>query len=256
MRKRKDLPKRNEVVLCTIKRITPYAAWCDLDEFTDLEGMIHVSEVVGKWVHDIREYVKQNKQYPAKVTRIDEEKGHINLSLKRVSKSEQKEKMNVVKMSQRAEKILEQIGGQVGKNLDQTYEEVGNLLEEKFGELFVAFEEIRKKKDELEKLKLSKMWNDAIVTVIEKSFKEKQIILKVELEIKSYAGDGVNKIKTAIGDLEKKGFNVKYISAPLFKIEMKTTDPKAGEKKMKEALENLVENEKKIQGEVVYRFIR
>ena len=85
MVKRKGFPSVGEVVLVTVKNITPYSALCTLDEYPGKEGMIHVSEVSGKWVRDIKKFVKKGKQYAAKVTRTDESKGHINLSLKRLS---------------------------------------------------------------------------------------------------------------------------------------------------------------------------
>lgn len=86
MVKRKGFPSEGEVVLITVKNITPYSALCSLNEYPGKEGMIHVSEVSGKWVRDIKKFVKQNKQYAAKVIRVDEIKGHINLSFKRLSK--------------------------------------------------------------------------------------------------------------------------------------------------------------------------
>ena len=77
MVKRKEMPDWGEFVLCTVERITPYAAWCRMDEYPGIEGMIHVSEVSGKWVHDIREFVKPNKQYVAKVVKIDYQKNAV-----------------------------------------------------------------------------------------------------------------------------------------------------------------------------------
>lgn len=45
MVKRKGLPEWGEFVLATVERITPYAAWCRLEEYPGIEGMVHVSEV-------------------------------------------------------------------------------------------------------------------------------------------------------------------------------------------------------------------
>src|SRR3989304_3341469 len=212
MIKRKGLPTHGELVLCTVNRISPYAAWCVLDEYENAEGMIHISEVAGKWVHDIREFVKPNKQYVAKVLKIDIDKGILNLSLKRVSRYEEKDKLNSFRKGQRAEKILEQVGRVLGKDLDQTYEEVGFVLQEKFGELFVAIEEIRKDKKILEKLTIPKKWSDVLIEVIEKTLKEKEIILKAELELNSYSGSGIKDIKKNLIDFQKTGGEVKYIS--------------------------------------------
>jgi translation initiation factor 2 subunit 1 len=253
---RKGLPEWGELIICTVKRITPYAAWCDLEEYPGIEGMIHVSEVSGKWVHDIREFVKVNKQYIAKVVKIDYQKNFVNLSLKRVSKDEEKEKMNIYRREQRAEKMLEQIAKEFGKNLEQAYEEVGFLLQEKFGELFVAFDEARKGSDQLIKQGVPEKWALAITKSAEVSFQERKIIIKADVELKSFAGDGIKKIKDVLSELENNGIVVKYISAPKYRVEISGKDPKATEKKLVESLEAAIKQIKKFEGEGSYKLIK
>jgi translation initiation factor 2 subunit 1 len=254
MMKRKGLPEWGELVLCTVDRITPFAAWCKLDEY-ECEGMIHVSEVSGKWVHDIREFVKPKKQYVAKVVKVDYQKNVVNLSLKRVSVSDEKQKLNSFRRSQRAEKMLELAGKELGKNLVQTYEEVGFLLQDKFGELYVAFEEAKESKENLLKKGVSKQWADAIADIVEKNFQEKEIIIKADLELKSYEEDGIKKIKEILKDIEKKtGATIKYISAPKYRIEVIAKDPKTTEKKLVHELDKVVQEMKN--GEANYKLIK
>ncbi len=255
MEKKKGLPEYGELVLCTVQRITPYAAWCKLDEY-DAEGMVHISEVAGKWIHDIREFVKPNKQYIARVVKIDEQNNIVNLSLKRVSKFDKKEKLDTFRKGQRAEKILEQAAKELGKSLEQAYNEVGFLLQEKFGELYDAFEEINNSKDLLDELGISKEWARAILNQTEKSFKEKELVLKVDLELKSYAEDGVQKIKKLLSSLNVNGVAVKYISAPRYRIEVKTKDPKSAEKNLRENIENMLKQAKSMEVEGSYRFVK
>lgn len=256
MIKRKGLPVTGELVLCTAHKISPYAAWCTLDEYEDLEGMVHISEVAGKWVHDIREFVKPNKQYVTKVVRIDEERNQINLSMKRVSKNEEKQKINSFRKEQRAVKILEQTAQALGKNMQEAYEEIGYKLQEKFGELFVAVEEIKEDRKVLEKMDLPKKWTDILVEIIEKTIKEKEIILKAELELRSYSGNGINDVKQALANIQKTGAVIRYISAPRYRIEMKTKDPKHDEKKLRDIFDTTLKNIKQLNGEGTYKFVK
>ncbi|MFH0711446.1 MAG: translation initiation factor IF-2 subunit alpha [Candidatus Aenigmatarchaeota archaeon] len=257
MVKRKGTPDWGEFVLCTVERITPYAAWCKLDEYPNIEGMIHVSEVSGKWVHDIREFVKPNKQYVAKVVKIDYQTNAVNLSLKRVTKVDEREKMNAFRRNQRAEKMLEMAGREMGKTLEQSYEEIGYLIQEKFGELFVAFQDASKEPEVLVKAGIPEKWIAAISKILEKSFQEKDISIKAEVELKSFSKDGLEDIKKILEELEKKtGVSIRYISAPKYRIEVSTKDPKQTEKKLKENLEEIVEKMKTIQGEGSYKFIK
>lgn len=256
MPKRKGLPEWGELVLCIVKRITPYAAWCGLEEYPTVEGMIHISEVSGKWVHDIREFVKLNKQYIAKVVKIDYQKNLVELSLKRVNKYEEKEKMNVFRREQRAEKMLEQAAKEFGKNLDQSYDEVGYLLQDKFGELFVAFEEAKKGSEYLVKKGVPENWAVVLVKIADASFQEKEVAIKADVELRSFAKDGVEKIKEVLSGLQKNGITVKYISAPRYRVELSGKDPKATEKKLVESLEAAMKQMKNSEGEGIYKLVK
>lgn len=254
MVKKKGLPEWGKFVLCRIKRVTPYAAWCILEEYPNVDGMIHISEVAGKWVHDIRDFVKEGKRYVAKVVKIDYQKNFVNLSLKRVTKRDEKEKLNAFRREKRGEKMLEHAGKELGKNLDQTYEEVGFILQEKFGELFSVFEVASSSPDDLLKEGIAKEWVDAIKKVAKKSFKKKEIVIKAELELKSFASDGIERIKKALNDLAKRtGAEVKYISAPIYRVSLKTIDPKTDEKMLKEGLEETI---KQLKMEGSYKLIK
>ena len=257
MVKRKSMPDWGEFVLCTVERVTPYAAWCKMDEYPGIEGMIHVSEVSGKWVHDIRDFVKPNKQYTAKVVKIDYQKNAVNLSLKRVTKFDEREKMNAFRRNQRAEKMLEMAGREMGKNIDESYEEVGYLIQEKFGELFVGFQEASQDPQVFVKAGVPEKWIAAISKILGKSFQEKEMSIKAEVELRSYSKDGLSEIKKNLSEIEKKtGASIKYISAPKYRLEVSTKDPKQTEKKMKETLEEVVSKMKEIDGEGSYKFIK
>ena len=254
--KRKGMPEMNELLICTTKKITPFAAWCSLEEYPDLEGMIHISQVAGKWVRDIRKFVKPNKQYIVKVVSIDKEKNLINLSLKRVSRYDEKDKWNEYRKEQRAEKILEQAAREMNKTLEQAYEEIGFLLQDKFGELFVAFEKIRKSPDVLTKLEIDEKWCKVLVLVIEKNFVEKEIVLKAEIRLESYANDGIERIKKLLGELkESSNADVRYISAPKYRVEIKTKNPKQDEKNLRVNLDKLIDQGKKVEVKGSYEFI-
>jgi translation initiation factor 2 subunit 1 len=245
------MPAWGEIVLCTVKRITPYAAWTNLTEYPGVEGMIHVSEVAGKWVRDIRDFVKNDKEYIAKVVRIDYQKGFINLSLKRVSEFDKREKMNAFRRDARADKMLEQTAKELGKSLDQAYEEVGYALQERCGNLFAAFEEIKKSPDDFKDI--PNEWLEALRKVAERSFKEKESVIKANLQLRSFASDGIEKVKSLLLELKKTG-DVRYVSAGNYRIEVKTKEPKTAEKELVQALDTVAKQVK--DGECNYKLVK
>ena len=106
MVKRKDgLPSKGEVVIGKVKRVNPYSAFIDLDEYP-VEGMIHISEVARNRVKDIRNWVKEGSTIVCLVLYIDHDKGHINLSLKRLDQYDRNRRLQIWKRDGKGEKFL------------------------------------------------------------------------------------------------------------------------------------------------------
>jgi translation initiation factor 2 subunit 1 len=122
MVKYRGLPNIQELVVVKITEVTQFAAWCNLLEY-EAKGMIPISEAAGKWIFDVREVVKEGEVRVAKVIKVEEDKNLVHLSLKRVSKIDEKEKMNEFRKEERGEKLLELATKSLGKSLQQAYEE-------------------------------------------------------------------------------------------------------------------------------------
>ena len=88
-------PENGDLVIATIETVTDYGAYAKLDEF-DKRGLLHVSEISSSWIRNIRDFIRENQKVVLKVLRVDHEKGHIDLSLRRVTKRERIEKIMVL----------------------------------------------------------------------------------------------------------------------------------------------------------------
>lgn len=237
MVRRKGRPEVGDVVICTVTDITPYSASCKLNEYDNAEGMIHVSEVSGRWVKDIRKFIKQGKQYAAKVIKVDS-RGHAFLSLKRLSKRAREVKLQEHQKEQRAEKMLEQVARQKKISLDDAYEKIGFELQDKFGDMYRGFEQAMKDPQLLVEKGIQKTWADLIHKVASENIQKKEVKIKVEVDMKFYSGDGIEKIKEALKELTNKyKLDVKYISAPKYLAELNTDNPKAAQKQLVQQLE-------------------
>jgi len=221
--------------------MTPYSALCRLEEYPGKEGMIHVSEVAGKWVRDIKKFVKLNKTYVAKVLRVDEEKGHISLSLKRTSKIERSRKMQDFKREQKAEKMLERVAKEMNMSLSDAYEKIGYELQEKFDDMFKAFDIASKSPELLVQKGIERKWVDVISKVARESIHRKKVKIKAELNVKFFTGDGVEKTKEFLNNLiNKYGVSIKYISAPKYSVEVESENPKIAQKELMKQLTSAV----------------
>ena len=255
MVKRLGFPEINELVIAKVKEVSQFAAWCDLEEYPHLKGLINISEAIGKWIYNINEVVKVDQTVVAKVIKVEENENLVHLSLKRVSENEEKEKMNEFRKEQTAEKILENAAKKLGKTLDQAYEEVGYYLQKKFGYLFLAFEEILDNRKALKKLKISEEWENAIMSTLEERFGKREFKIKYEIVVKSLSKDGIKKVKEILLDLEKNGKReVKYISAPRYLFISITDNPKEEEKELEELLKKV--KQKALKNNVEFDFKR
>jgi len=239
MVKKRGLPMIGELVVCKITKVNPNSAYAHLEEY-DKEGMVHISEVSSGWVRDIRNFVKAGQNVIAKVLHVDDR--GISLSLKRVDKKQENDKIKEYKLNQRAEKMLELAAKKLGKTLEQAYDEVGFLLQEKFGTMYDGFRAAMQNQQALKRRGIPDEWIAALAEVAEKSIERKEFEFSAKLYIKTYKPSGINIIKSILNDVEKSGFDVHYIAAPNYLVKYKTMNAKKGRREFEEKLEEIAKS--------------
>ena len=129
----KEYPEQGELVLCTVQNIQGTTVFAKLDKYGKT-GVIHTSEIAPGRIRNIRDYVVPNKKIVCKVLRLDISKGHIDLSLRRVTRKDTQEIIKQFKKEQVANKILEIVlkdkANQVKEKILEKYENINDLLEE------------------------------------------------------------------------------------------------------------------------------
>ena len=103
--KKQGFPEDSELVLCTVTSVQFHSVFVNIDEYGK-GGMIHISEVSPGRIRNIRDFVKEGKKIVCKVLKVNEEKGYIDLSLRRVNEAERRRKIEDIKKEQNAEKII------------------------------------------------------------------------------------------------------------------------------------------------------
>ncbi len=243
--KEKKLPEENEIVLCTVKKILHNSIFANLDEYQNLEGMIHISEIAAGRIRNIRDYVKEGKTIVCKILKINKERGQIDLSLRRVSNIVKMNKLKEYKQEIKAENLLEQVGKQLKLNLNQIYEKAGIKIKEKYDTLQKGFLEILKDNKILLNLKIDKKIALILTKAIKQKIKLPEISLKSNIKIHDFSSNGIENIKKAFQNTNKliknKDYKAKflYTSAPNYSLEIKAPDYKTGEKILKEISDDI-----------------
>lgn len=242
-----NYPEIGEFVLANVNKIMPYGAFCTLDEYGGMEAFLHVSEVSAGWVKNIRDFVKEGQKIVAMVSRIDTEKRQIDVSLKRVSESDKRKKMESFQQSKRAEKLLERAAIKIKKNPKEALKEVGPILISEYGDLYSAFERI--KSGEIGKT-VPEIWISAIKEVADAEIKEKILEARIEMRIQCFDSDGVEKIRSALNKISKlvPTMQVHYIGAPKYYVNFVIKEFKEQDK-VKAKMEKILMEEKGIEYE-------
>jgi len=238
----KKFPEVGELVLCKVKTVNPNSVFVTLEN--GLEGMIHISEISSRWVRDIRRVVKKDQTLVVKVLRVDEERGHISLSLKRVTPKQKKDFLQGFKMEERAKNFLKLVGKELKMSESDVQKIIARPLNDEFGSVYAGFEAALKEPEVL--MKLLPKYFKTIEKVAKKNIKIKEFYMKLKLQLRSVAPDGVKKIKTALRETK---LDVKYVSAPTYVLTLKTRDPKKGEKILREDASKIIKKLESLGGE-------
>ena len=252
MKDEEKWPERGELVIGTVVRVNPYSAFITLEEYGNKEGMIHISEVAGKWVRDIRKFVKVGDKVVVKVMDVDREKKHIALSMKRVRKYDSEEKMREYKKKLKAEKMMKSLAEKLNLSMEEVNKKIAVEIEDKIGNVFDAFQMSLTPQgyDLIIRKGINENLVNAIKSIAEEQLAIKEANIKKIIELKSYRPNGMNSIKRILSDAKKEfGLEIKYVSAPKYSLGIKTKNAKAGERKIKEASDCIVKRMEEDGGE-------
>jgi len=250
--KKKGLPEENELVICTVKKILFHSIFATLEEYEHLDGMIHISEIAPGRIRNIRDYVREGKRVVCIVLKVNQEKNHIDLSLRRVSMSLRNKKNEEFKQEMKAEKLLENIAFQLKVKLPEVYKKFGYKLIEKYDLLFPALVDIASNGESaITDLKLDPKYSKILLELVKERIKPPEFEMHEKLTLQTFAPNGIDDIKNVLKasqDFAKKkkfDFNLVYISAPLYRVEVKAGDKKTASDDLKELVGTLLKEAKK-----------
>jgi translation initiation factor 2 subunit 1 len=197
-----EYPEPGDLVIATIETVTDYGAYARLDEYGK-RGLLHVSEISSSWIRNIRDFVRENQKMVLKVLRVDPEKGHVDLSLRRVTKRERIEKIKSWKRERKADALLRGVAEKVGITVEQVYEKAGALLDERYG-LYEGFERLVKDGPEvLTKLGAPEDLANAFAQVADERIHVKMVKVRGTIEVRCMKPNGVKCIQDAFAAAKK-----------------------------------------------------
>lgn len=249
--KREGFPEEDELVMCTVTKVQFHSVFANLDDYGK-SGMIHISEVSPGRIRNIRDYVKEGKKVVCKVLRINTERGHIDLSLRRVTETQKRKKVDEIKQEQKAEKILEFVAKDLNLDVKKLFEEIITNISKKYDSLYEFFQEVVTDSNAIKDAGIDAKTAKNLEEAIKSRIKEVSVKIEGKLKLTSYAANGVDVVKEALKkaiEIGEENISIKYLGAGSYNLIVNAKDYKEAEKLLKDALEKALEYVRKNEGE-------
>jgi translation initiation factor 2 subunit 1 len=242
-----EWPEYGELVIATIQSVMDYGAYASLDEYKR-RGFLHISEISSARIRNVRDFVRENQKMVLKVLRVDIQKGHVDLSLRRVTKRERIEKNKSYKKDRKGEALLHSVAEKVGLSLHEVYQKAGVILEEKYG-LYEGFEKVvREGVEVLTKLDIPEDLAKVIALIAEERIRIKMVTVRGVIEVRCMKPNGVKCIQDAfvgaqkLQDAKDAKIEFRVVAAPRYSVEVSADNWKRAEELLEKVSESVVTN--------------
>ncbi|KAM0685711.1 hypothetical protein COBT_003075 [Conglomerata obtusa] len=217
-------PVAGEIVVIKITKITDLGVYVQLLEYNGIEGLIVVGELSKKKIKSVASLVKIGRIEVAMVLRVDNEKGYIDLSRKKVSMTDYQTCIKRYNQNKLAHSVLIVEAKNKDKCVDTLYEEyfakAGN------SSLYNYFLKV-----------LSNETQDEILDSVKKKYNLARYKVRADVEVTSH-NVGVEAVKNALmrGKNVDKRIDVALIKTPIYSVMMTVGDKDEGINLINEAV--------------------
>jgi len=272
VKSRTPFPKEGEFVIGRVVDIQQQYIYVDLLDYEGLtseeyaRGMIHISEISSRWIKNIRNFARVGQRIVVRVLRVDQSKGHVDLSLRRVNSAQKDNRMKEWKYAVKYENLLQFFTEEEGinLNLDQAYDLIGWPVLEKFDSYQEAIESLKEYGEEIlqELGTLTEDQLNAFMKIVDENVEISTVSIIGKLKLMNTAGDGVEKIKKTLIEAKQvvekpkdtRNIKILYIGAPFYRVEIISKDYLDAENILSDSLEIIETMSKEYNS--TYEFIR
>ncbi len=236
---KKGMPEEGDIVMCTITKIHYHSVFAKLDEFHHKQGLIHISEVSPGRIRNISDYVQEGKKVVCKVLKVNQQKGHIDLSLRRVSGIQKRNKVEELKQEQKSEKIIEYVASQNDMKTKELNDIIAPQLLSKYPSLHTAFEDVSFGDTTLEELGVDRKWAEPLTELIQQRIKPPVVKISGEIHFISFDPEGVRITSSILDEADKmsEDVSIRYTGGGRYSIAATKNDYKDAETDLKKVLD-------------------
>ena len=225
-----EFPEVGEIIIASVTKIMDHGAYVTLDEYDDIPGFLHISEIAPGWIRSVSKYVKIGEKKVLLVKRVSKNRSDIDLSLKQISADQRKKKLLEVKKYDKGKTLLNSVIKKANlSNADA--EKLEEILYEKFDSVYDAFSTIaRGGAESIKPLKLLKNTEAAMIEISSK-IRLSSVEIRGIMDISVKNSNGVETIRdTLMSATKNDGVKISYMGAPKYRLSIIASDFKSAER--------------------------
>ena len=237
------MPEVGELVLALVTSMSSHGAKVVLEEYNNMYGFLHVSEIATGWVKNVSRFITVNQKVVLKVIRVDSARTEVDLSLRQVSGEDRKQKLLSIKRYDKSRSIFDTLQTKAKLTEDQK-NEYFDKVENQFGTVYSGLEElIRDRNESFDKLGIPEKVVAELANISKSKISIPMVNVTGIIQVTTQDPDGINLIKSSMSQVLSnkagKKVEISYLGSPKYKITVYSEDYKSAEKKLSSALEKI-----------------
>lgn len=239
-----EFPEIEDVVIVEVMQIADMGAYVQLLEYNNTEGMILLSELSRRRIRSINKLIKVGRNEVVVVLRVDQEKGYIDLSKRRVSPEDIARHEIKYSKAKAVHSILRHCAETLEVDLEPLYQSIGWPLAKKFGHAYDAFSKaIQDEEEVFNGITMSDQIREILMSQIKRRLSPQAVKVRSDFEVTCFTYEGIDAIKRALFAGEEAGstddvkVHIRLIAPPLYVMMTSSMDKKEGLEALNNALD-------------------
>ena len=271
VKSRAKFPKEGEFLIAKVTEVQNQYVYVDLIDYEGLpseetaRGMIHISEISSRWIKNIRNFVRIGQRIVLRVLRVDREKGHVDMSLRRVNSAQKEIRLKEWKYAVKFENLLQFLTETEGidLSLDEAYELIGFPVLDNFHTYQEAIENLKEHGEELltDLEGVTDEFKTTLLKIVDENVEISTVNISGNVRLSYNSENGIDHIQESllealkvIDSKETRNISISYLAAPLYRLEVVTKDYLDAENILSDALEIIEQKAQHYKG--TFEFIR
>ncbi|VDN54012.1 unnamed protein product [Dracunculus medinensis] len=231
-----QFPDVEDTVMVNVRQIAEMGAYVSLLEYNNKEGMILLSELSRRRIRSVNKLIRVGRSECVVVIRVDEDKGYIDLSKRRVYSKDLIQCEDRFAKAKAVNSILRHVADQLDytkeEELENLYEKTAWYFDKKLKKKAAAYDVFKKAISDpsvLDECDINNEIREKLLEDIRKRLTPQAVKIRADIEVSCFAYDGIDAVKDALikgqkCSTEEMPIKINLIAAPLFVVTTQTME--------------------------------